>query len=219
MPKRFVASKIMVIRHAEKPNGVDSGVSATGKQGDQHLSPRGWQRAGALTALFAHPASTMVHHPLATPDYLFAVKDGSRRSMQTLTPLSEKLGIPIRPGTKGNEAEMVEEAASLNGVALICWQRERIPSIATHLLAGSRDEDTPPKLWPPDCFDVVWVFDLDAASGTYRFTQVPQQLLSGDRLTGIEQPPRSSKIRSLAASSIRVFQRMLHPEIARPYGR
>lgn len=216
MPHRFVAPKIMVIRHAEKPNGADSGVSATGKQGAQHLSPRGWQRAGALTALFAHPASAMVHHPLATPAYLFAVKDGSRRSMQTLTPLSEKLGVPIRPGTKGSEAEMVEEAASMNGVVLISWQRERIPDIAAHLLAGSQDAGTQPRLLPPDCFDVVWVFDLDPASGTYRFTQVPQQLLSGDRETGIERPP-SSKIRSLAVSGLRVFQRMLHPEIAKPY--
>jgi hypothetical protein len=216
MQHRFEAPKIMLIRHAEKPNGIDDGVSPTGKQGSQHLSPRGWQRAGALAVLFAHPSSTMVHQPLAKPDYLFAVKDGSRRSMQTIKPLSDKLGLPIRPGMKGREAELAEEAAALNGVVLIAWQRERIPLIAARLLAGSPDERQCPKFWPPDCFDMVWVFDLHPATGTYAFTQVPQQLLSGDRELGIAAAP-PSKLRSFATHGVRVFQRMLHPEIARPY--
>lgn len=216
MPNRFVAPKIMVIRHAEKPNSIDDGVSPTGKRGNQHLSPRGWQRAGALTALFAHPASTMVHYPLAKPAYLFAVKDGSRRSMQTVSPLSEKLGIPIRPGIRGSEAALVEEAASLNGAVLIAWQRERIPAIAAHLLASSPDARKYPRVWPPECFDMVWVFDLQPATGSYLFTQVPQQLLSGDR----EHAPdllAPSKLRSFAAHGFRVFQKMLHPETAKPY--
>jgi hypothetical protein len=216
MPNRFVAPKIMVIRHAEKPNAVDDGVSPTGKRGSQHLSPRGWQRAGALVALFAHPASTMVHQPLAKPDHLFAVKDGSRRSMQTVSPLSEKLGIPIRPGIRGNEAGLVDEAAALRGAVLIAWQRERIPAIAARLLAGSSDERRHPGIWPADCFDMVWVFDLHPATGTYLFTQVPQQLLSGDREHGLETAS-SSKLRSFAATGFRVFQRMLHPETAKTY--
>lgn len=158
----------------------------------------------------------MVHQPLAKPDYLFAVKDGSRRSMQTITPLSEKLGIPIRPGIRGDETLLVNEAAALHGVVLIAWQRERIPAIAARLLADSPDARMPPKIWPPDCFDLVWVFDLHPVTGTYRFIQVPQQLLSGDREHGIETT-RASKIRSIAANGMRVFQRMLHPETAKPY--
>lgn len=216
MQHRFTTPKIMLIRHAEKPNGVDDGVSPTGKQGTQHLSPRGWQRAGALTALFAHPASTMAHQPLAKPDHLFALRDGSRRSMQTVSPLSDKPGIPVQPGMKGHEAELAEKAAALPGVVLIAWQRERIPLIAARLLAGSPDERQYPKVWPPDCFDMVWVFDLDSATGTYAFTQVPQQLLSGDRELGIESVP-PSKLRSFAAQGMRVFQRMVHPELAKPY--
>jgi hypothetical protein len=216
MRNRFIAPKIMVIRHAEKPNTVDDGVSPTGKPGSQHLSPRGWQRAGALAALFAHPASTLAHQPLAKPEYLFAVKDGSRRSMQTITPLSDRLGIPIRPGLKGSEAELVEEAASLSGPILIAWQRERIPSIAAHLLIGSSDINKYPRAWPPECFDVVWVFDLNPSTGTYSFMQVPQELLSGDRTQVIESHSASS-IRSLALTGFRMFQKVLHPETAKGY--
>jgi hypothetical protein len=53
----------------------------------------------------------MVRLSLAKSDYRFAVKDGSHSSMQTISPLSDKRGIPIRPGIKGRESELVEEAA------------------------------------------------------------------------------------------------------------
>lgn len=57
------ATKIMVIRHAEKPgnyNGVRySGVNnlgtVAGDNGMKHLVTLGWERAGALVRLFAPP--------------------------------------------------------------------------------------------------------------------------------------------------------------------
>ncbi len=42
------------------------------------------------------------------------------------------------------------------------------------------DEVSAPQQWRDDRFDLVWVFDLDP-SGRYRFSQVPQLLLAGDR--------------------------------------
>ena len=51
------ATKIMIIRHAEKPTTTPppplNGVTITGKQDKDSLIPRGWQRAGALVTLFA----------------------------------------------------------------------------------------------------------------------------------------------------------------------
>ena len=45
------ASKIMVIRHAEKPTPKISGVKETGDSSAHALIVRGWQRAGALATI------------------------------------------------------------------------------------------------------------------------------------------------------------------------
>jgi hypothetical protein len=46
---------IYIIRHAEKPlKPPASGVDFEGSQNEHSLLPRGWQRSGALAALF-HP--------------------------------------------------------------------------------------------------------------------------------------------------------------------
>jgi hypothetical protein len=75
---------------------------------------------------------------------------------------------------------MLEEAMLCKGVVLICWQREYIPEIASHIL----DSDTiAPEEWPDDCFDMIWVFDLLPSRLKYRFKQVPQNLLDGDLTT------------------------------------
>jgi hypothetical protein len=44
----MAASKIMVIRHAEKPDdaGTISGIDVNGNQDREELTVRGWQRAG-----------------------------------------------------------------------------------------------------------------------------------------------------------------------------
>ena len=38
-----------------------------------------------------------------------------------------------------------------------------------------------PAEWPGDRFDIVWVFDYDQRTGTYAFSQIPQNLLPGDQ--------------------------------------
>src|SRR5580693_7483053 len=48
---------IYIIRHGEKPDpGPPHGVDFHGRKDEHSLLPRGWQRSGALTALFG-PAS------------------------------------------------------------------------------------------------------------------------------------------------------------------
>ena len=57
------ATKIIVIRHAEKPSGYNgtqyAGVNnlgtVAGGAGAKHLVTLGWERAGALITLFAAP--------------------------------------------------------------------------------------------------------------------------------------------------------------------
>jgi hypothetical protein len=80
------ATKIMVIRHAEKPDSYGStgtafyGVDPTGSlagnpDGDKHLITQGGQRVGALVTLFA-PLRGTVAPPLAKPQFLFASDPG-----------------------------------------------------------------------------------------------------------------------------------------------
>ena len=178
------ATKIMLLRHAEKPakDNPPFGVNRKGERSKESLAVRGWQRAGALTNLFV-PANGHFQHPsLAKPQFLYASKPllrkGSRRPLQTIIPLGEKLAIKINSEFQRSDFEsMLEEVFSRKGVVLICWQREYIPDIASLILGNNK---IAPSEWPEDRYDMIWVFDLHRSSSRYKFKQVPQKLLGGD---------------------------------------
>lgn len=178
------ATKIMLIRHAEKPANSPPpyGVTAEGERESESLTVRGWQRAGALVSFFSPTNDSFQDPSLAEPQFLYASKptrrNGSRRPIETITPLAEKLAIRINSHFSKNEpGEMLEEAFLCSGVVLICWQHEFIPKIANYILGNNV---TAPQDWPEDRFDMVWVFTRDSASAHYSFKQVPQNLLMGD---------------------------------------
>lgn len=184
------ATKIMVIRHAEKPanDPPPHGVTLKGEREKESLSVRGWQRAGALAGFFAPQNGSFQDSSLARPQFLYASKairrHGSHRPIETITPLAEKLAIRINDHHSRDQLkDMLEDVFLCAGVVLICWQYEFIPQIANHIL-GNRT--TAPQDWPEDRFDVVWVFDRDTATAQYSFKQVPQSLLMGDWATPIK---------------------------------
>src|SRR6185503_21237527 len=98
-PRR--ATKIMLIRHAEKPakDSTPFGVTAKGERSKESLEVRGWQRTGALANLLAPTNGRPQHISLAKPQFLYASKPlrrrGSRRPFETLVPLAQKLAIRI----------------------------------------------------------------------------------------------------------------------------
>lgn len=178
------AGKIMVIRHAEKPADTPppQGVDVDGDADPESLIPLGWQRAGALACLFAPARGPLQAPQLAVPQVVFAAGVGhhshSERPSQTVSAVGARLGITTNTSyLKGDETAMVEAAMASDGVVLICWQHEAIPGIANQIVGN---DTTVPQSWPGSRFDMVWVFDLDAGSGTYSFSQVPQLLLAGD---------------------------------------
>jgi hypothetical protein len=184
------ATKILLIRHAEKPakDSPPFGVKLTGERSKESLEVRGWQRAGALAHLLASPDGHLQHPALAKPQFLYASKPvkrrGSRRPIETIIPLAEKLRIEIHAEYRRSEFEsMLDDVFSHKGVVLICWQREYIPEIASYILNSDR---IAPSEWPEDRFDMFWVFDLQNSTGKYKFKQVPQRLLSDDRATHIK---------------------------------
>ena len=171
-------TKIMLIRHAEKPvEGKVAGVRARGELDAASLTPLGWQRAGALVSFFEKPSPGHI----ACPDHLFAARydmadaDASRRAKQTLRPLSHALGIRINDGFgKEREAKLVQAVRRLTGTVLIAWSHENIPKIVSAMGMQS----TTPTEWPDERFDLVWVFDR--VRQQTMFVQVPQLLLAGD---------------------------------------
>lgn len=192
IPSRFckggrAISKIMLIRHAEKPPDDDAhrpaycgdssgppppyGVMENGSQSWHSLSVRGWQRAGALVNFFAFPTNRAI----AIPERLFAcdARGESLRPQETLRPLARQLDLSIDLScTVDGEAALAEILEALDTVVLVAWEHKHIPLIAKRILP------TTPTSWPNERFDVIWVLDGD--NGNFSFTEVNQSLLDGD---------------------------------------
>jgi hypothetical protein len=187
---------VYIIRHGEKPPGprprhpaTHSGVDFRGNQNEHSLLPRGWQRSGALAALFDPKrgplrAGLRVPQMLISPSYGHASKTAEHRTHQTIRGLSDRLGVEITANfAKGQEPQLA--TAVLNsgpGAVLICWEHSHIPALATALPLLS--STVIPRPWPDDRYDMIWTFTL-TADATYAFSQVPQLLLSGDADTVI----------------------------------
>ena len=180
--------RIMIIRHAEKPyvdaQGQTFGVGMDGREDQESLDVRGWQRAGALSVLFSSTEITQ-SRGLSVPQRLYASNPEnasatggkSNRPKQTLIPLAQRLGLIIcEDWRKGQETELCRDVLTKNGTILISWQHEKIPAIAAALPSGNLPQM---QIWPDDRFDLVWVFDLLPES-TYMFKEIHQALLSGD---------------------------------------
>jgi hypothetical protein len=177
-------TSICLIRHGEKQIGgvLPQGISIDGRPDPSSLTARGWQRAGALIGLFVgHPAGGAP--PLPTPTHLFASEIGphsqSRRPIETLQPVAERLGLAIsEPYLQDQLDELAQAILARDGNVLVSWEHKRIPLIAARLV---EDPSTVPTVWPDDRYDVVWVLEPDAPGGGFRLRQVPQLLLAGDR--------------------------------------
>ena len=176
------ASVIMLIRHAEKPtgSGAPHGVDAKGNHDKESLIVQGWQRAGALVELF-DPAVGKLRTGLTKPTALFASNPGShgsKRPLETITPLAQRLNMTVSTPVKASETEQIADIlAATPGAPLAAWQHQDIPAIAGHL---KHVHPKPPTKWPGDRFDIVWVFTR-RSDGSLKFAQVPQLLLAGDK--------------------------------------
>ena len=178
-------SVVMLLRHAEKPlgDGPPYGVTVDGAPDPESLTPRGWQRAGALVGLFVPDPSGAHSARLPTPTHLFASQVGphssSERPGETLLPLGERLGQAVDARFRKEElTRLVQAVEAIDGIVLIAWEHHLIPSLAT-MLTG--DLPGVPELWPDDRYDVVWVVENTGTAGGRRFREVPEMLLAGDR--------------------------------------
>ncbi|MFF3918474.1 hypothetical protein ACFYZB_34370 [Streptomyces sp. NPDC001852] len=171
---------IMIIRHGEKPGRNESGIDENGRPDAKSLTPRGWERARALPALFDPPKGQPLKPGIVRPRTIYAAADqgplaGAHRMRQTVTPLARHMGIPLdTTHAESQEAALAEAALSAPQPVLVCWEHSRIPAIVNALGASHSGA---PAAWP-NRFDLVWVFTHTHGSWTFR--QVGQHLLPRD---------------------------------------
>ena len=158
---------VLLIRHAEKLT-----------DGRPDLSPVGFERAKAIPELFGG-AGAAVPHNLPRPDFLFAthVSKNSNRPVETITPLSQALGLPI--SSQIDDKDFATLAAELlsgkyaGKVVLVAWHHGSLPGLARALGAAP-----PYDPWPETQFDRVW--RIDYRDGKATLTDLPQRLMPGD---------------------------------------
>jgi hypothetical protein len=194
---------VFFIRHGEKPEGTGDdtpgvasggslGVQEDGRRNDHSLTPRGWQRAGALAALFA-PAEGPLRPGIGTPTMLVAPDYGSpaeaavHRPVQTLVPLAGRLGLQLSaPCARGGEAELVTRHVleAHDAVVLVCWDHEHIPALVdtlTGVVEVTPEVRLPPTGWPDSRYDTILAFTrLPGDRLRYEFAEVLQLVLPGD---------------------------------------
>lgn len=162
---------VLIVRHAEKP------ASGSG------LSPQGEQRAQAYAGWFD---PLQLDGQSLLPGRLIATRD-SRNSVRprlTLTPLSQRLGLPIeQPYADADVDKLVKSLRKDNKapVVLIAWHHGHIDKLID-AFGGSAKAITGRKSWPSDVYDwlVVLRFDADGRLVASRSQLVQEHLLPGD---------------------------------------
>jgi hypothetical protein len=165
-PKRVV----IVLRHAEKPSDAS----------DHTLNAAGRARAEALADLFT---SGQLPAGLWHPDRLIASKGGtpSERPRQTMQPLADRGHLPLnlRYDAERDYKVLGPWLAARLDVTMVCLEHSAIIDTCKGL---GKISPSMPKSWPSSRFDVFWVFTSDDGK-TWKFTQIPELLMPGDKST------------------------------------
>ena len=188
-------SKIMILRHAEKPpdppnkkgpwDMQEDGQSGGGKS----LIVPGWRRAGALVHFFAPYESKPATPGIETPSHIYAASPKgteTQRPWETVTPLAEWLGY--KEGSEkfdtsykiGDEQDLVKSVLGNSSPVLICWEHIHImPDMIGEINKAYPIENYKeiPKQFP-NVFYLVWILDLK--DGKYTWSSVRQNLMPGD---------------------------------------
>lgn len=137
----MINTHILLMRHAEK----------TGDPIDPHLSQDGYARADKLADYI--PAT------FGQPQFIFAssISKGSVRSIETMKPLSQKIGVSIDATYAAQDygalaSQLLSDPRYTGALIVICWHHANIPSLAQAL--GSKPGSYPYP-WDPQVFNLI----------------------------------------------------------------
>ena len=174
-------TRIMIIRHAEKPvpDGAD-GIAPDGSPDPESLSAIGWERARKLVGFFSAPTARDIEKPNAV--IAAAPDNASKRPAETVTPLVDAMWPPTEGAQpfdqsirKENVDGLAQAVMATNGVLLVAWEHKLIPAA----VAALPNAPATPTKWPGDRFDVVWILEPDGDGWAFR--QTPQMLMPDDQ--------------------------------------
>ncbi|WP_315707316.1 MULTISPECIES: histidine phosphatase family protein [unclassified Bradyrhizobium] len=191
------ALTILIIRHAEKPDGDITGPGLThkGQEDPKALVISGWERAGAWTALFGsglggtdYPTPHAIY--AADPDSGTRDSEPSRRPYETVQSLAARVGLskPDISFGKGHEAALVAALLNLSGVVLVSWEHKAIVSDILPRLPVSNKQDLPAH-WSSKRFDVVLRFDREPGETEFKFKELFPCLMPGDSNSPLSSDP------------------------------
>jgi hypothetical protein len=162
---------VLIIRHAE--NG--------GK--DQHLAPRGEQRAEAYKDYFL---KFTVDSKRREPTVIFAAKDSkkSHRPRLTVEPFAKAANLKI--DTRFGNDQSVDVAADLRAnqqgkVILVCWRHPYIPALL-RALGANPETFLPNGKWTGAVYDwvILLSFDQEGHLIPASSRRINEHLLPGD---------------------------------------
>lgn len=162
-------AQVILLRHGEKPSDP----------AEVHLSHRGERRAQALVTLLGKDCRWTKSAPIVALYATHLTKhDRSHRTSETLTPLSQHLGLPIESPYKSEEFEalarkLLSDSKYDGKTVVVCWTHHDLSQ-----LAGALRVRPQPPAWKDSVFDRLWI--IHYTSGKARLEDVPQKLLKGD---------------------------------------
>jgi phosphohistidine phosphatase SixA len=129
------------MRHADK----------TGDPTDPHLSQDGYARADKLADYI--PAT------FGQPQFIItsSLSKGSARSIETMKPLADKIGVPIDATHAAQDygavaSQLLSDPRYAGTLIVICWHHANIPPLAQAL--GSKPGSYPDP-WDPQVFNLI----------------------------------------------------------------
>ena len=184
------ATKIMLIRHAEKPNG-DGGIMPDGAQNPEALTATGWTRANALVGLFAPGEWDCPAAAARQADEPVRLGIGK--------PAAEADDRAAGRGAQSPDRDVARRARRPNSSPRSRRPRVRLSSPGStrrsprsRALIRGRADGVPP-VWPGHRFDLVWVFDLNADGSV--------ELRAGAAAPAAGQLGRADRLGRLASSA------------------
>jgi len=138
-------ARILLMRHAEK----------TADPMDPHLSPEGYARATKL--------ADYIPETLGIPQFIFAtaISNHSARPVETIKPLSAKIGVPIDATYADQDYAALatqllsdQRFADASTLIVVCWHHGNIPSMAHALRANAGSYPDP---WDSQVFNQILV--------------------------------------------------------------